>query len=139
AAGAAGHARRAPQRASAQAGGDVAAEAGAGRRHGARDGTLTPPGPIGSFWPTERQTLILRAALCDGEPSVAAWSRLRPELDLDTLEPESTVLLPLVGRQLAAAGLEEPLLPRLQGMRRRTWTVNQLRLDRPGPALGVVQ
>jgi Uncharacterised nucleotidyltransferase len=100
---------------------------------------LTPPGPIGSFWPTEQQTLLLRAALCDGEQSVAAWSRLRPELDLDTLEPESTVLLPLVGRQLAAAGLEEPLLPRLQGMRRRTWTVNQLRLDRLGPALGMVQ
>ena len=100
---------------------------------------MTPPGLTGSFWPTERQTLLLRAALCGGEESVAAWCRLGPELDLDMLEPESTVLLPLVGRQLAAAGLDEPLLPRLLGMRRRTWTVNQLRLDRLVPALQAVQ
>jgi Uncharacterised nucleotidyltransferase len=100
---------------------------------------LTPPRPAGSFWPTERQTLLLRAALCGRDESVAAWRRLGPELDVDTLEPESTVLLPLVGRQLAAAGLDDPLLPRLQGMRRRTWTVNQLRLDRLVPALRLVQ
>ena len=100
---------------------------------------MTPSNLPGSFWPTERQTLLLHAALCDGEESVAAWRRLRPELDLDTLEPESTVLLPLVHRGLVAAGVDDPLLPRLQGMRRRTWTVNQLRLDRLVPALRAVQ
>jgi Uncharacterised nucleotidyltransferase len=83
--------------------------------------------------------LLLRAALCGGEESVAAWRRLRQALDLDMLEPESTVLLPLVHRQLATADPEDPLLPRLQGMRRRTWYVNQLRLDRLVPALQGVQ
>jgi hypothetical protein len=93
----------------------------------------------GSFWPTERQKLLLRAALHGGAEGLEAWRRLRPALDLDALETESSVLLPLVQRQLAAAGVEDPLLPTLRGMHRRTWYVNQLRLDRLTPALQAVE
>jgi hypothetical protein len=96
-------------------------------------------GLTGSFWPTDGQRLLLRAALGGGGASAEAWRRLRPSLDLDALGPESTVLLPLVQRQLVDAGLEDPLLPRLTGMRRRTWYVNQLRLDGLAPALLAVQ
>jgi hypothetical protein len=96
-------------------------------------------GLTGSFWPTDRQKLLLRAALGGGGASVEAWRRLRPSLDLDALGPESSVLLPLVQRQLVGAGLEDPLLPSLTGMRRRTWYVNQLRLERLTPALLTVQ
>lgn len=96
-------------------------------------------GLTGSFWPTPRQKLLLRAAVCGGEESVRAWRRLRPEFDLDALEAESSVLLPLVHRQLVAAGVQDPLLPKLRGMQQRTWYVNQLTLDRLGPALAAVQ
>ena len=93
----------------------------------------------GSFWPTPQQTLLLRAALVGGEAGVEAWTRVRPSVDLDTLESEALVLLPLVHKQLAAAGLDDPLLPRLRGIHHRTWYVNQLRLDRAAPAVAALQ
>ena len=89
----------------------------------------------GSFWPTPQQTLLLRAALGDGE----AWRRVRPSIDLDTLESEALVLLPLLHSQLVAAGVDDPLLPRLRGIHHRTWYVNQLRLDRAAPAVAALQ
>jgi Uncharacterised nucleotidyltransferase len=95
--------------------------------------------PAGSFWPTERQTLLLRAAVCESATAVHAWELVRPSLDLETLEAESSSLLPLVQRRLANAGVDDPLLPRLLGMHKRTWYVNQLRLDRLVPALEAVQ
>jgi hypothetical protein len=96
-------------------------------------------GLTGSFWPTDRQKLLLRAAICGGEASLRAWRRLRPDFDLDALEAESSVLLPLVHRQLVAAGVQDPLLRKLRGMHQRTWYVNQLTLDRLAPALAAVQ
>src|SRR5690348_7935803 len=93
----------------------------------------------GSFWPTERQTLLLRAAVCEGAEALRAWELVRPSLHLETLEPESSSLLPLVHRRLADAGVDDPLLPRIVGMHKRTWYVNQLRLDRLVPALQAVQ
>jgi hypothetical protein len=89
----------------------------------------------GSFWPTPQQTLLLRAALGDAD----AWRRVRPSVDLDTLESEALVLLPLVHHQLVAAGSDDPLLPRLRGIHHRTWYVNQLRLDRAAPAVAAIQ
>jgi hypothetical protein len=101
---------------------------------------LTTPRPLaGSFWPTPQQTLLLRAAVAGGDASVEAWRSVGASIDLDTLESEALVLLPLVERQLVAAGVDDPLLPRLRGIHHRTWYVNQLRLDRATPALSAVQ
>lgn len=93
----------------------------------------------GSFWPTPQQTLLLRAALLEGGAGAEAWARVRPSIDLDTLESEALVLLPLVHGQLAAAGVDDPLLPRLRGIHHRTWYVNQLRLDRGAPVVVALQ
>ena len=93
----------------------------------------------GSFWPTARQKLLLRAALLDGERAITAWRSLRPELDLDEPEFAEQRLLPLVYRQLDRNGVDDPDLPRLRGLYRRTWYVNQLLLDRTKRALEVVQ
>jgi Uncharacterised nucleotidyltransferase len=93
----------------------------------------------GSFWPTERQELLLRAALLDGERAITAWRSLRPELDLDEPEFAEQRLLPLVYRQLDRNGIDDPDLPRLRGIYRRTWYVNQLLLDRTKRALEAVQ
>jgi hypothetical protein len=96
-------------------------------------------GLAGSFWPTPRQKLLLQAALAEGEESAGAWRRLPPELDLDEVEPGSYPLLPLLFRRLEEDAGDHPLLPRLKGMYRRTWYVNQLRLDRLLPALVTLQ
>jgi Uncharacterised nucleotidyltransferase len=75
----------------------------------------------------------------EGEGSASAWRRLRPSFDLDRLDPSSYVLLPLVYRQLDQLGIEDTLLPKLRGIYRRTWYLNQLRLDRFKRLLSVVQ
>jgi hypothetical protein len=89
----------------------------------------------GTFWPSERQRLLLRTAFGRGEASAEAWGELRPRLDLDRLELGSFPVLPLVHRQLERLGIDDPYLPRLAGIRRRTWYLNQLQLDALAPAL----
>jgi hypothetical protein len=92
---------------------------------------VNEPGLEGSFWPSERQKLLLRTVCGDGE----AWRRLRPQLELDRLELGSFPVLPLVHRQLVELGIDDSYLPRLAGIRRRTWTMNRLELERVTPAL----
>ncbi|HEX6490683.1 MAG TPA: nucleotidyltransferase family protein [Gaiellaceae bacterium] len=93
----------------------------------------------GSFWPSGQQQLLLEAALSKGERGASAWRQLRPSFDLDALEPASYVLLPLLYRQLERLEPEEPLLPRLRGLYRRNWYLNQLLLDRLKPGLEAVR
>ena len=89
----------------------------------------------GSFWPSERQKLLLRTAFAGGEESVEAWRRVRPRLDLDELELGSFPLMPLVHRQLERLEVEDAEVPRLAGIRRRTWYLNRVRLAELAPAL----
>ena len=84
----------------------------------------------GSFWPNDRQKLLLRAALMEGDASALAWRGVRPDFDLDDPDHASQALLPLVYRQLDRLGIEDPGLPKLRGIYRRTWYMNQLLLDR---------
>src|SRR5262249_57795987 len=48
-------------------------------------------------------------------------------------------VLPLVHRRLDRLGIDDPYVPRLAGISRRTWYVNRLRLDALAPALGVLE
>lgn len=100
---------------------------------------MKEPGLVGSFWPSRRQKLLLRTALDADQSAADAWRELRPQLDLDHLEPGSFPVLPLVHRRLDGLGIDDPYLPRLAGISRRTWYVNQLRLDALAPALGVLE
>jgi hypothetical protein len=95
--------------------------------------------PAGSFWPDDRQKLLLRAALMQGDASADAWRSVRPALDLDDPEHASQGLLPLVYRQLDRLGIDDPGLPKLRGIYRRTWYMNQLLLDRLKGTLEAVQ
>jgi hypothetical protein len=104
-----------------------------------RDRTRTGKTFVGSFWPSERQKLLLRAALLDDERGADAWRSLRPGFDLDDPEVVEQRLLPLVYRQLDRLGIDDPALPKLRGIYRRTWYVNQLVLDRLKSALKAVQ
>jgi hypothetical protein len=93
----------------------------------------------GSFWPNETQKLLLQTAILGGESSAEAWERLRPRLRVDTVDTPSTAILALLHRQLERLGIDDPLRPRLRGIYRRTWYVNQLLLDRHAATLLAVQ
>jgi hypothetical protein len=96
---------------------------------------VNEPGLEGSFWPSERQKLLLRTAFAGGDASAEAWRQLRPQLELDRLELGSFPVLPLVHRQLEQLEVDDPYMPRLAGIRRRTWAMNQLELDAVTPTL----
>jgi hypothetical protein len=84
----------------------------------------------GSFWPSRHQQLLLEAALGDPAEAPAAWQKLRPQLDLQTIDSASFVTLPLVYHSLEAAEVDDPLLPRLKGIYRNVWAKNNLLVER---------
>lgn len=90
------------------------------------------------FWPTPKQSSLLKAGLLPPEEAVPAWRRVRSELDLEVLEPEAVRILPLVYRNLQRAGVEDPEWMRLKGIYRHTWARNQLLLDRTAKVLAVL-
>jgi hypothetical protein len=100
---------------------------------------VNEPDLAGSFWPSRQQKLLLCAALGADETAAHAWRELRPQFDLDRLELGSFPLLPLVHRQLERLEIDDPYVPRLAGIRRRTWYLNQLQLDALAPAVRVLQ
>jgi hypothetical protein len=80
--------------------------------------------------PSPVQEQLLGAALDTPEAAAAAWAALPPDFDLERMERGSFELMPLVARNLAAAGRPDARLPKLAGIRRRTWVKNNLLLDR---------
>jgi Uncharacterised nucleotidyltransferase len=84
----------------------------------------------GRLWPTRAQEQLLVAALGTPAQAEAEWGALPAGFTLDELEPGSFELLPLVYRNLADAGSEDPSLPRLKGIYRRAWVKNNLLLER---------
>jgi PST family polysaccharide transporter len=82
------------------------------------------------FRPTPVQERLLIVALGDPDSAVGAWKSLPDSFSLDELEPGSFELLPLVYRNLAQVTPDEPELPRLKGISRRSWVKNNLLLGR---------
>ena len=86
--------------------------------------------PAGSFWPSALQERLLAAALADPQTATVEWRSLPPTFDLDRLEAGSFETLPLIYRNLTAAGYEDADQGRLKGIYRRAWLKNQLLLQR---------
>jgi hypothetical protein len=80
--------------------------------------------------PSPVQEQLLAAALDPPEAAAAAWAALAPGFDLGRMERGSFELMPLVGRNLAAAGHKDARLAKLIGIQRRSWVKNNLLLDR---------
>ncbi|OGW52266.1 MAG: hypothetical protein A2Y81_00350 [Nitrospirae bacterium RBG_13_43_8] len=83
----------------------------------------------GSFWPTEQQELLLRAALLKGRGAIESWKEWRSRVDIDDidrLDPGSYRLLPLLYRNLNSQQVEDPLMMKLKGVYRLTWYKNQM-------------
>jgi len=93
--------------------------------------------PIG-WKPREREELLLRAAVAPPDQAAAAWRKASGLVDVETLDSRSHDLLPLLYRALADGGVEDPWLPRLKGVYRRTWYANQLLLRRLARAVSAL-
>ncbi|MCU0268877.1 MAG: nucleotidyltransferase family protein [Acidimicrobiales bacterium] len=77
--------------------------------------------PQPRWLPAGDDELLLIAALYPDDRGAVAWRQLRPRFDLDRADGEQVRLLPLVHRTLRAAGLDDPDLPRIVGLRRLAW------------------
>jgi hypothetical protein len=74
------------------------------------------------------QKLLLRAATLSDPGAIAAWQQWKSEVDIETLDDASNVLLPQLYQNLLAHGIEDPEMARLKGVYRRTWCGNQLQI-----------
>jgi hypothetical protein len=92
----------------------------------AHDNCVSRRNPIGTFWPSALQGRLLVVALSEPGAGAAAWDELRARFSLDALEGGTYALLPMVYRTLVAANVDDPLLPRLKGICRKTWVTNSL-------------
>jgi hypothetical protein len=88
------------------------------------------------LWPDERQQLLLRAALGDGEAARAAFAAWRRTYDLGgRIDLGTYRLLPLAYDNLVRLGADDPVMARLRGVRRHSWCQGQLRLRHATAAL----
>jgi len=78
-----------------------------------------------SIWPTDRQELLLRAALAADETAREAWCRWADATDIAHPDPVSVQLLPLVYRNLVDQGIEDARLARIKPLYALTWANNQ--------------
>ena len=79
-----------------------------------------------SCWPSEDQTLLLKAALLPSGEARAAWETWSRRADIDTLDGGSYRMLPLLYHNLHSAGIRHPLMNRLRGIQRYHWCRNQI-------------
>jgi hypothetical protein len=89
--------------------------------------------------PTVSQRLLLGAAVLHGADARSSWVQWRRGGgDIETVSPSSFCLLPLVYRNLEANRVDDPDIPRLKGVYRHAWVMNQRlarRLERAIEAL----
>jgi hypothetical protein len=93
-------------------------------------------GPPADIWPTRAQELLLRAALIGDERAGEAWREVRPLIDVATLDGSTMALLPLLGKNLSALGVEDELFGMFKGVHRYTWARAQSLL---APMLPIVE
>jgi Uncharacterised nucleotidyltransferase len=94
------------------------------------------PGLSGDIWPDDIQELLLTAALLRGGRGSAAWSMVRPRIDLDYLPGELHRLMPLLSKGLTADGLDDPDLARLKGVYQFSWYRNTMLFNDAAEVLG---
>jgi hypothetical protein len=61
-----------------------------------------------------------------GHEGAAAWTAVRPRIDVDHLPGELHRLIPLLWKALADSGIDDPELARLKGVYQYSWYRNQL-------------
>jgi hypothetical protein len=64
----------------------------------------------GGCWPTPEQELLLRASLLKGEGAVSAFLKWKASADINTVDPGSYRLFPLLYKNLQTVGIDDPLM-----------------------------
>jgi O-antigen/teichoic acid export membrane protein len=98
-------------------------------------------GPYG-YRPTPLQEQLLAVALGDPDSAADAWKALPASFSIDErheLEPGTFELLPLAYRNLSKTVYDDPRLPRLKGIYRRSWVKNNLLLGRTSAVAEVLR
>ena len=92
-----------------------------------------------TIWPTPLQADLLRATLLSDERALAAWQRIRPQLDVAAMDYSTHALLPQLRANLIALGNDDPLLRLFKGVHRFAWARNQILLAQVMPIVAALQ
>jgi hypothetical protein len=84
---------------------------------------------------SRKDVCLLRAALLDGPVAAVAFAAWREGIDLADIDYGWSRLLPLVQRNLARQGIDDPWMDRMRGIRRMYWARNLKLLHRVAPVL----
>ncbi|MCF6171945.1 MAG: nucleotidyltransferase family protein [Bacteroidales bacterium] len=80
-----------------------------------------------SPFPTKTQELLLQAALLKGQPMQKAWEKWKAEVNFEKeVEYASFRMLPLLYQNLQSHRMNDPLMLRLKGIYRKSWSNNHL-------------
>ncbi|MHB8993138.1 MAG: nucleotidyltransferase family protein [Chloroflexota bacterium] len=79
--------------------------------------------------------LLLRAALLQGVDAMDAWRRWSAAVELQQIDHDSFLLLPLLHHNLERQGVDDPHMGKLLGTYRRTWYRNRRLLHHLADAL----
>jgi hypothetical protein len=91
------------------------------------------------YWPPEGQIRLLTAALADLDTARQAWRQWKSENDLALADHAEVRLLAAVAGRIRDLEPGVPLDPRLEGMRRYIWAVNQVTLSATQPLLAALR
>jgi hypothetical protein len=80
--------------------------------------------------PSERQVLLVRAALLAREPAIGAWNQWKLTGDLNRIDDGSSALFPIVYRNLADHGVQDRAVKRARDAYKTTWLENELRFSK---------
>ena len=75
--------------------------------------------------PTDRQVLLVRAALLEREPAIDAWNQWKLAGDLERIDDGSSALLPIVYRNLVDHGVSDPMVKRAELAYKTVWLENE--------------
>jgi len=78
------------------------------------------------YWPTPIQELLLRASLVKSNVAKKAWEDWKSAVDVERLDTESNLLLPLLYTNLLRLEVKDSLMSKFKGIYRYTWYKNQL-------------
>jgi Uncharacterised nucleotidyltransferase len=77
------------------------------------------------FWPSEEQTLLLKACLLEDEKAFVAWEDWYARADTDHLDQGSFRLIPLLYKRLRKMGVRKKIMNLFAGIYRMAWYKNR--------------
>jgi len=79
---------------------------------------------IDDAWPTPDHQLVLRAALLEHDAADAAWTQWLATNDIEDIDLATYFLFPTLYHNLNRLGIQSPIVTKLSGVYRFTWTKN---------------